>query len=597
MANTWGVGDAAVNTEVGVAPPINQNSGWGNGDVEASGVTAAAPAPAEGTKATPDQLLPAAPYDATDAAVHGMTLGLSDMGRAAMQAGVRYLTGQTPGYDYGAASQEVQRGREAYAAQHPWLNAGANIAGAVTGPVGGAANLIKAASPLGKIAAGAATGGGIGAVQGAADNSDTAANALAGAERGGETGLALGGAIPLAGTIGRALVPEMTPQAQILRAADVQPTPGSAVGGVPGVLENFASKIPLIGSPIQAARGAAQGQFAHAVAQNAEDFNRGTINYALEPIGESLDPNTNVGNDAFAELRQKASDAYKKAVPTAGGAFDQQAADSLNNAVAGARLTLPKTQADQFANFVDTNIQSRINQPQTLPQYMATPNGTMSGDAFKEADEMLGKEASDYLYNPKSDPDQRKLGLAYQQLQGNLRDWLARVTPQNAADIQAANQSWARMLRVQNATNLGDKTTGQFTPKNLMQAVKNYSSDAQFAQGTAPMQDVARNALLKDQAFAQAGKSLPSPSGGTPGFHGAVTNGGIGLSLLGANLAERMLENPSLETLAIGGATYPALAALYSNPGRSAINGLLSAGSNIPSMAPLAPFVAQRAAQ
>lgn len=554
----------------------------------ASPAAAASNAPAPTSKldfsdlvqsAPQDTMTPAAPYDAMDAAVHGMTLGLSDAGRAAMLAYSRYLFGQSPTYDYEGAAREIKAGREAYEKGSPWTSLGANVAGSLVGPGGAATTMMKDAGAVGQVVKGALTGSAMGGVQGAADNATSMQDAVQAGKQGAAWGAALGGAIPAAFGTASAMFPALTPEAQTLRAAGIQPTPGSATGGVPAVAENLVSKIPVIGAPIQAARGAAKNQFADAVAKNTEDFNRRTVNYALAPIGESLGDDTEVGNDAFSELRDKVQKAYQAAVPGAGGTLDAQANGAITNAVANARLGLPQAQADQFANFINTNVIDRVK------------NGVLAGQDFKDADTMLGKEASDYIYGPGSNPDQRKLGLAYQQLQGNLRDWLARVSPQNAAGIQAANQAWARALRVQEAASRGDPTSGVFTPKNLMQAVKNQSTQSQFAQGTAPMQDVARNAMLNEQAFQLAGKSLPTPTGGT--LHGG---GGVGPSVFAANMLERSLENPTLTKLALAGTTWPALAALYSNTGRRALLGTRQALSNLPPLGATSPLASQFAA-
>lgn len=587
MPNIWGQQDADVNGGAQVSAPL---LAWGNGDAAAVVPT---PSAAQGE---PAQLLPAAPYDATDAVVHGLSLGLSDVGRAALMAGTRYLTGQTPSFDYGQASREVQRGREVYANQSPISSTAANIAGAVVGPAGAAVDAMRAAGPIAKAAIGAISGGGAGAVQGAADNSATPSEALQGAEKGGEIGAAIGGGLPLAGAVGRALLPEITPAAQTLRAAGIEPTPGSAIGGLPGAAENLMSRVPILGSPVNAGRQAALDQFNSVVAKNADDFNRNTINGVLAHVGESLNPATATGNDAISEMADKVGNAYKAAVPSSGGALDQQALQDITNAKANAQLLLPADRAQQFSNFVDNNIIGRVQQAPTqagnwqqaaqqLGAGQMAPHGTLPGQAFKDAESDLGKEASTYL-SGNSTSDERKLGQAYQNLQGTLRSWLARVNPQNAEDIQNANQAYAKMLRVQEAASRSP--TGGFSPENLLAASKKYGGAAQYARGNALMQPEAQNALLDKQLFNTAGQSvLRAPQGS--GGHAA----GVGAGIVGAEVLEHLMQNPSPTALGTMALAYPALRGLYSTPGRSAVNGLLSA--NIPSVTPWAPIAAQTA--
>jgi hypothetical protein len=532
----------------------------------------------------PGTLQPAAPYDATDAAVHGLTLGLSDAGRAGAMAFGRYLRGDTPNFDYSQAAGEVNRGREAYSASSPVSNFAANLTGALAGPVGPAISAINAVSPLAKVGVGALTGGAIGGIQGAADNNTSVPNALSGAQNGAELG-GVAGALPAAvGSVGRALAPSMSPAVQTLQAAGVQPTPGAASGGLAGTIENLISRIPILGTPINAARAQAQGQFQQAVAKNAENFNRGAVNEVLAPIGESLSPTTPIGNNAIAEMQQKVTNAYHAAIPGAGGAIDPQLQSDISNAVNNARLRLPQDRADQFANFVDSTIARRVQNPNptTLAAGQIAPYGTLSGQALKDADTDLGKEAANYTSGNIS-PDERTLGNAYRDVQSTLRDWIARVTPANATALDNANQAWAKQLRVNNAA--GRNMEGVFTPQNLAAAAKVYSSPAQYASGGALMQNFAQNAAQQTQALTSAGQQVLRAPNGVAGGHGA----GIGLGVLGANLAEHFMQNPDPHSLIAAGLGYPALAALYSNTGRRAINSL---NGLLPSPAPLGPATA-----
>ena len=543
---------------------------------------------------TGDSLLPAAPYGATDAAVHGMTLGLSDAGRAATTAATRYLTGDTPGFDYAQAAREIQRGRDAYANQPGSGSLAANLAGGLAGAPALASKAIMAAPGLvARTAASAGTGAAIGGVQGAADNNTSLAAAGSGALNGAELGAAVGATPPIAGAAGRALVPGLSPAAQTLRAAGVEPTPGAATGGLLGAIEGLISRVPVLGAPINSGRQAAIDQLGAATSRNAQSFNRGAINDALSHIGESLEPNTAIGNDAIAEMAQKVKGAYNAAVPNAGGALDTQAVSDINGAVANAKLTLPADRASQFENFVQNNILGRVQQPPTtatgwqeqaqqLANGQAAPYGTLPGQAFKDAESDLGREASTYL-SGNSTADERKLGMSYQQLQGTLRDWLARVNPDSATAIQAANQSYAKMLRVQDAG--ARSPDGVFTPSNLLASAKKYGGIPQYAQGGALMQDYAQNGLLQNQDLASAAKNLlASPSGA--GGHGIGM--GVAGGMIGTDVLEHLLSHPSPIALSAIAAPYLAMSGAYSNAGRRAANGLLSLPP--PAGSPLTPM-------
>ena len=528
-------------------------------------------------RASNDSLLPASPYGATDAALHGMTFGLSDAANAGIDAGYRYLSGQTPNFDYAQAAREIQRGREAYQGQAPFTNAAANLAGAAAS---GAPRLVAgAAGPIGQIVRGTLTGAGIGGIQGAADNNTSVSDALSGAASGAETGAAIGGGLPVGVAAARGLMPGLTPAAQALRAVGVQPTPGNASGGLPAIAEDLLGKVPILGAPVQVGRAAAFGQFQDALANQNQNFNRHTINRGLGYIGEALDPDTPVGHPAVAEMARKVGAAYDAAIPNAGGAITPQLTQDIGAIQANAKLGMSADHARRLDGMVQQYVFDRVN------------NGTLSGQAFKDAESDLGREAAG-MFSGNSSPDDRKLGRAIQSVQGSLRGWIAQVSPQNAADIQNANNAWSELLRVQNAAGRAAKNGGEFTPEQLLAASQKYANPAQFARGGALLQDVASNGLMQRSALANAGKqAIPTVGPISPtGAHGT----GIGTSLLGADIIERALEHfgaGNIPMMAAIGSIYPGLMGAYSNAGRGLLNSAISRApgllSPIPAMSPL----------
>jgi hypothetical protein len=450
-------------------------------------------------------------------------------------------------------------------------------------------------------------------------------------------------ALKIGSSVGGAIVPKLSEDAQTLRAAGVQPTPGSAVGGFPGAAENVLSTIPVIGAPIKAARAEAQTQLDIALAKQKDSFVRGAVNEPLAKISESLNADTAPGHDAIAEMQQKLSNAYSQAVPTAGGALDAQASRTLGDSVANAKLNLPDSQAKQFENFVQTNILGKVQgttqadatsalttatttrqkaasdlsaaqnnamqmpgpgsdinvanatnrlvqanaaesraQQQLAQAQTGAPFGTLSGQDFQDLDRQLGKEAHSYLKS--LDPDQQKLGDAYLNLQGQMRDWLERVSPQNAADLQAANQAWRMAKPVEGAARRTNDPNGIFTDRDLQIASRASSTTPQFAAGGALMQQFAGNAMMQRNALEDAGKTLKGPSA----LHG------VGAGVLGAALLEHgsdILAHPYAAAATLG--LYPAMRAAYSPLGRPVLTGLLGAVGRVPpaigSMAPNVP--------
>lgn len=451
-------------------------------------------------------------------------------------------------------------------------------AGRTAGSIAGTAALtpllpLGAGGALARTGAGLATGAGIGAATPVENpDQDFWKQKLAQTEMGG----AVGGAIPAIGGAARALLPGPTSAMQTLRAAGIEPNPGATMGGLPAVTENLLGKFPIVGPQIQAGRTRAMGQLNDALATKNVDFNRDVINQkALAPIGEALSPDTAVGHPMVAEAADKLSKAYQAAIPAAGGKVDQQLLDDLANLSGNAKLSLPGDAARRFEDRLQQHVLNRVDN-----------NGAMSGQAFKDAETDLG-QASREQFAGNSSPDDRKLGRALQQAQGAVRDWLGRVSPENADAIQAANEGWKALLRVQNAAGRAGNNGGEFTPQQLLAATKKYAASGQFERGNAFMQDMAQNAMLDRNALMSAGKQgLQSPSA-------TGHDAGVGISVVAA---EHLLEHPTMGTALALGAAYPTLGALYSNAGRSIANRMTVGGRGLLNL-PISPLAAQIAAR
>lgn len=367
------------------------------------------------------------------------------------------------------------------------------------------------------------------------------------------TGAALGAGL---GAVAPTLLPGLTPAAQTMRAIGVEPTPGAAAGRLPAVIEDLWGRLPVLGAPVQAGRTAAREQFDKAIAGRADALNRDAVNYALSPIGESLGASTKTGSDAIAEMAQKASAAYDAAVPAAGAPIDTTATTAMRDARNNLALRAPD-RLDQFDNF----LQAKLVRPTGGGASRVLP-----GQAYKDFESDLGGEAQ-RLLTGNSSSDERALGQAYRDVQGALRDNLARNNPQSADAITAANETWKRMLPIQDAS-ASDLQNATFTAQQLASSARKFAGRTRYARGQAPMQDFAQNAMDANDALNEAAKqALVAPRGNLS--HGA----GIGMGVLGADLLERLMEHPSPGTLAAVGLGYPVFAGLYSNAGRRLLNG------------------------
>jgi hypothetical protein len=344
-------------------------------------------------------------------------------------------------------------------------------------------------------------------------------------------GAAWGALGPVAtGALAQAAKPSVSDGVAALTDRGVRPTIGQMMGGPVNRIEQAATSMPLIGDFIKSAR-----------ARSVQQFNRGAVGDVLSDIGETLET-PGMGRDVIAEMGDKVSRAYDRAVPQAGAQIDPQAAQDFTRLQQMARF-MPADRAQQFDNMLQSMVLDKIS-----------PNGSMTGQSFKEAESDLGKTAAGYIYNRQSTSDERQLGGALREAQAVLRQWLERTNPQSAADIQAANSAYAKMLRVENASARPGEDPGVFSPAQFQAAVKKFASDRQYAQGRALMQD-----------YADAGRSILGPTvpdsgtplrsaallaGGALAGHGAGMTPGQTAALLGGSLGTAAVYNPLSQSLA-----------------------------------------------
>jgi hypothetical protein len=311
----------------------------------------------------------------------------------------------------------------------------------------------------------------------------------------------------IAKVISRLISPKSSPEVQQLMDMGVRPTPGQTLGGVAKRIEDAATSIPLVGDVIK------RGQ-----TRAIEDFNRGTINKALEPIGEKLSGKTLLGRDAIDEAITKVSGAYDDLLPKMIAKADPKFVTDMTQLRSMTGGMVAERQA-QFNKIAMDKLFSKFN-PQTQ---------TISGPELKVAESELGRLAKNYSNS--ADADQRMLGDAIKQLQANLRSLVGRSNPQFADQLGKINSSYAQVIRLQRAAGYLGAEDGVFSPSQLLSAVK--ASDPSlnkraFARGDALMQDVA-----------EAGKSVLGPrvpDSGTP-LRAMVGGGLLAGSMGGAGAA------------------------------------------------------------
>jgi len=314
-----------------------------------------------------------------------------------------------------------------------------------------------------------------------------------------------------------------------------RPTPGQLLGagggwfgrGVNRVEQGYGS-VPIIGDMVGSAR-----------ARAVDQLNTGAANWVLNPIGETLDAG-GPGREAVNEVATKVSDAYNAAIPAAGGRLDPAVLQDLGRLQQNA-LTMHPDRTQQFNSILDQHLWQRVD-PNT---------GIMTGQGFKDAESDLGKQARDILYNPGSTSDERQLAWQLRDTQTVLRNWLERVSPAQAPEIQAANAAYARQLRYEYAAARPGELPGRFQPSQFQAATAAYAPRSQVARGTALGEDIS------DAGRAVLGATVPDS--GTPFRHMIQLGAGLGAAALAGK------EEVPPEYIAGGLAATGATAAMY-NP-------------------------------
>lgn len=324
-----------------------------------------------------------------------------------------------------------------------------------------------AASMAGRTIQGAGIGSLIGVTQPAPNPETALANA-------GMSGLAGGVATPLLELGGRAVAGAQNADAQRLRDVGITPTPGQILGGAYQRTEDKARSLFGIGDAIT------MGQ-----ARPMRQLNTAIYNNVLGPIGEKVPSDLPVGKEGIEYVHQRASNAYNDALAGVTYQPDQKFFLDVFKTARDAGNKLPPAQRSEFREFLQNNVFDKIQ----------NGGGQLTGKEFKSVDEDIVNQINTYMGSQDQKVSNRATGQFLEQVRSALRDSFDRSNPQNAAALNAADETWARFTRLRDA---GTKVTGVkgndvITPGQFQMAVR--SQDARgggknFAEGNALMQDL-----------------------------------------------------------------------------------------------------------
>jgi hypothetical protein len=359
---------------------------------------------------------------------------------------------------------------------------------------------------------------------------------------------AVGGAVatPVMAAAGRVVAPNAVrdPNVQTLVKEGVRLTPGQMAGGVVKRTEDAATSIPLLGDMIR-----------NQQRQGITDLNRVVLDRALEPIGAKVPKDINVGREGVAYVQKTLGDAYDDVLSRVTVPLDRQfIQDSV--AIHNATQAMEPNLAKQFSGIFQTKVVDKFANGQQI-----------DGRAMKMMESELGQLAKGYSTSPMM--SERQLGESLKDLQGSLRDLVARTNPAEAPKLQALNKAWGNLAIAENAAAGNGAKGGIFSPNQLSAAVKKGDTsvrDRKFAAGDARMQD------LSDPASQVMPSSVPDSGTALRMLTGAGALGGAGY---GAKLAAL----DPLTLLAGGGALGGALGA-YTGPGRAIAEFLMARGAD-----------------
>lgn len=267
------------------------------------------------------------------------------------------------------------------------------------------------------------------------------------------------------------ILPKLKEAANTLLQNDVALTLGQSIGGNVKRVEEGLKSVPVLGSLIRDSEG-------RAVAA----FNRATINKVLEPVGESLPADVDIGHEALKYANSAVSDAFNKVLPKLKWSPDAGFAQDLAE-IKPTLGDLPESFANTFKNIIETKLG-----PSVLGSGAAS--GQLAGKQIQNVTSSLNHYISEYGNSQVA--GERLLAGALRDVKEALVDSIERQNPAHAAELKNANTAFALLSRVGQAAQRRATSHGVFSAGDLLNAVKQGDRSARrrmFQSGDALLQD------------------------------------------------------------------------------------------------------------
>lgn len=286
-------------------------------------------------------------------------------------------------------------------------------------------------------------------------------------------GAVTGGAFNVgARALGRVVSPNAAQNAQLrmLRREGVDPTIGQALGGRIAKTEEKLTSVPFVGDMIANRRNAARTQ-----------FNQAALNRVTDALPPGTPRTTAIGTEGVAQAGDAVGRVYDEAARLVNGVRPDQR--GLHEILA----TIRRAQRGGLTPQHQQTLRQVLNEAGTD----ITPRGSVVD--FKRLDSFLGERARHFANS--TSPYDRDLGTAIEQIQRSLRESVMRRRPQGSVLDTMADDAYGNLVRIENAAGKAAQTGGNFTPGQLLSAVKQGDPRIRhrgFSRGEARLQDLAQ---------------------------------------------------------------------------------------------------------
>lgn len=327
-------------------------------------------------------------------------------------------------------------------------------------------------------------------------------------------------------------VREIEPVIERLTKEGVTLTPGQRRGGMFNTLEEKAGALL---PPVKNARARAVQQW------NAARLNEARRSAGLPPVPKGL-----TGRDAINDTKQALSQRYSEVLGKMGMDLHrpiekQPTLPAVKGQVIPSSFLGDIEKLRKLARGLDRPQRRALNHllnNQVIKKF--TKAGKASGDTVKEISEVLRTEA-DSLKS--GSPQDRKLAMALQQVQADLRKHLKFQNPASRDDLERLDRGYAQYKLSEKASVASKAGEGGYTPAQRLQAAYNRDKSkdkSAFARGAAAGQREAQEA--------QGILGNTQPDSGTP-FGSALTSlavGGPAAAMAHPGLATGLAATPLL---------------------------------------------------